>query len=284
MSIPKKNRDEVKALIQALTAIHTESDYKDTLAEQIADNLVFRKEVTGTLAGSGAVSVDFVDKDYIELTLSGNSTITFSNIELGEEKVLKIVKSAGQTIAFSGAQDQTPDADNVTGLTSIYYSVYKKDTGANIVVQPISKTFGAASETAKGIAEIATGAETTAGADDEKIVTPKKLNDIVGGITFSKVEIGAWDMTNTATREIIVPGLSAASIVFIKVVVYNDGVTAICYDFGGADVSFNANGRIIFDDASAGGTAFNLKANPASWAPFTSVSKNRGFITYGTKI
>lgn len=284
MSTPKKNRDEVKSLIQALTAIHSEADYKDTLAEQIADNLVFRKEVTGTLAGSGSVAVDFEDKDYIELTLSGNSTMTFSNIETGEEKVLKIVKSAGQTVAFSGAQDQTPDADNVTALTNIYYSVYKKDTGGNIVVQPISKTFGAASETAKGIAELATQAEVETGTDPARVITPETLTSFTSKIKLNKVQIGAWDMSNPATHEVVVAGLAAADIAFMKASVYNDGTTNLCYDFGTADTNFNANGRIIFDNGSAGGAAFNLKANPASWAGFTSTSKNRGYIVYGTLI
>jgi hypothetical protein len=177
MSTPLKNRDEVIAFVNALTAIHTEANYKDLLAQQMADNLVFRKEVTGTLAGSGPVAVDFAGKDYIELTLSGNSTITISNVDLGENKILKIVKGAGQTVAFSGASDQTPDADNVTGLTVIYYHVYKKDTLATIVVQPISKTFGAATETAKGIAEIATPAETKTGTDNTRVVTPKSVRD-----------------------------------------------------------------------------------------------------------
>ena len=268
-----KNRDEIKVLINALTAIYTEVAYKDMLADQIVDNLVFRKKVTGAQGGSGAIAVDYDGKDYIELTLAGNATITFSNIELGEEKVLKVVKTGGQTIAFSGADDQTPDADNVTALTSIYYLVYKKDTGANIVVEPISKTFGAASETAKGIAELATTAEVAAGTDDEKIVTPAKL----GGIFWKKIQITNWNMSTSATKTISVPGILASKVIHTSAFIQNDA------NGGGSPLI------IVHNEAVANGTGeINVLTDEVLllrfgtlWSSGYSGTGNRGYLLLG---
>lgn len=185
MSTPLKNRDEVKTAITALTAIHTEPAYKDTLGEQIADNLMFRKKVVATDSGSGSKTVDFASKDFVELTASGNITIAFTGVEVGEEKILKVSKSGGVTVAFSGAEDQTPNAAAVSSLTSVYYKVYRVDSSGNIVVEPLSKVILSATEEIEGILEVATEAEMLTGTADNKTVTPGKISATSGLVVFS---------------------------------------------------------------------------------------------------
>lgn len=90
----------------------------------------------------------------------------------------------------SGDKDKAPAAGSLTpGELAINYNVdspaaYIKDSAGNIV-----KLAGAgsastpdASETVKGVAEIATKAEVTAGTDDARIVTPLKLKQAVDAL------------------------------------------------------------------------------------------------------
>ena len=69
---------------------------------------------------------------------------------------------------------------------------------------------GAASETSSGIAEIATQAETDAGTDDQRIITPLKLNAWANKTRRAQATIGDGSSTqfdvnhNFATRDVIV--------------------------------------------------------------------------------
>ena len=69
---------------------------------------------------------------------------------------------------------------------------------------------GAASETSSGIAEIATQAETDTGTDDQRIVTPLKLNAWANKTRRAQATIGDGTSTqfdvnhNFATRDVIV--------------------------------------------------------------------------------
>jgi len=69
---------------------------------------------------------------------------------------------------------------------------------------------GAASETSSGIAEIATQSETDAGTDDQRIVTPLKLNAWANKTRRAQATIGDGSSTqfdvnhNFATRDVVV--------------------------------------------------------------------------------
>lgn len=180
-----RNRTEIQAFIQALTAIHGEADYKEVLSDYLAGNLVFRKKVTGTASGSGSITVDFTDVDYIEVTASADIEISFTGISVGEEKILKVSKTAGISVSFPDDNDQTPNSAAVATLTDIYYHVYRVDTSGDIVINPMSKCILQATETVAGIAEIATATELFAGSNDEKVISAKKLGNYQGVVVFS---------------------------------------------------------------------------------------------------
>ena len=120
----------------------------------------------------------------------------------------------------SGDKDKAPAAGAMTpGELAINYNVdspaaYIKDSAGNIVKLAGAGSVGSpdASETVKGIAEIATKAEVTAGTDDATIVTPLKLKQAVDalppGTTAAAAAPGtpkdgqAWFDTSTNTLKI----------------------------------------------------------------------------------
>lgn len=90
----------------------------------------------------------------------------------------------------SGDKDKAPAAGVMTpGELAINYNVdspaaYIKDSAGNIVKLAGAGSVGSpdASETVKGIAEIATKAEVTAGTDDARIVSPLKLKQALDAL------------------------------------------------------------------------------------------------------
>ena len=85
----------------------------------------------------------------------------------------------------------TPDNADVFPIVDTSATTTKKITWANIVAAIIAD-FTTATETAAGIAEIATSAEVIAGGDDDKIITPLKLIDWwVNYILQNQVDIDA---------------------------------------------------------------------------------------------
>jgi hypothetical protein len=101
-------------------------------------------------------------------------------------------------------------------------SAYIKDSSGAIVKLAGKGAIGgtAATETVAGIAELATQAETDAGTDDQRIVTPLKLRTAVGTLVpaatdtqAGKVELATATETTTgtdATRAVTPAGLKAA--------------------------------------------------------------------------
>ena len=120
----------------------------------------------------------------------------------------------------SGDKDKAPATGAMTpGELAINYNVdspaaYIKDSAGNIVKLAGAGSVGSpdASETVKGIAEIATKAEVTAGTDDARIITPLKLKQAVDalppGTTVAAAAPGtpedgqAWFDTSTNTLKI----------------------------------------------------------------------------------
>lgn len=109
-----------------------------TALTNIWDSLTPNRDVTNTLSGT-SIAANFSDYDSIIVNASGNVTITVSNIAVGESKTLTVNKTAGQTITFSGATDQSVDTTYVTSLTKVVYEIYSKESGV-VIANPKVKT------------------------------------------------------------------------------------------------------------------------------------------------
>ena len=126
-----KNRTETKTTIDT-TFVPTLQivDHRSFLNEQ-ADNLKFRKDVKSDVSHtSGNRTINFSGVDFIDLTITGNSTITISGMEDGDVKYLKVTKPSGTSVTFNSATRKT-NASDFFETTSIY-EVLNKD-GANYV-------------------------------------------------------------------------------------------------------------------------------------------------------
>lgn len=148
----------------------------------------------------------------------------------------------------------------------------------------VQNNISQATETSVGYAEIATQSETDAGTDDERIITPEKLNNTplavsADGSTKVKIkiiEIGDWDM-NSVEVNTVAHGLSdRKKIKSASASIRNDADTAISNliplfadggggtDNGGCvagwddtNIALHRFGSGFFDNASYDSTSFN---------------------------
>jgi len=127
------NRDEVAVFIEALAAIVDLEELKEVLNDNFCQSLTFRKDVTFADTAAGTKTLDFTDIDYITVTQSANSTYTLSNIAQGEIKYLKLTKSAGHTVDFTGATDVSQRQDYIDNtVTDVIYRITNKDNSIYI--------------------------------------------------------------------------------------------------------------------------------------------------------
>ncbi len=181
------NRTEVSAAIQALDALVGETKYKQLVNDVFAKSVVFRKDVSTTdTAATATKTLDFTDIDFITVTQSTNVTYTLSGIQQGEIKYLKITKSAGQSIAFSGATQEDENSTYIQALTSIMYEIFNKD--GSIQVRAISKTIPSASETYKGIVEFANATEAADYSNFSMAVAPARMPEAMSTLFSSWVD------------------------------------------------------------------------------------------------
>lgn len=124
-----RNRTEVSAAIEALAAVVDLEELKEALNDFFAKSCIFRKDVTDTdTAASSTKTLNFLDVDYVTVTQSTNVTYTLNNIQQGEIKYLKITKTAGQTIDFSGATDISARKSYINSdITEVIYEIVNKD-------------------------------------------------------------------------------------------------------------------------------------------------------------
>lgn len=89
---------------------------------------------------------------------------------------------------------------------------FSQDVAGNITFGDASFLYPPATETVQGVAELATQAETDAGEDDERIVTPLKLAGALGArsVTGAGLATGGGDLS--ADREITVTEASDAEV------------------------------------------------------------------------
>lgn len=162
----------------------TAAQFRTHLQDELADNIQFRLDDAGTQnKTSGAFSIDFDGVDRIETTITGTSgsTVTLNNLEDGDVKYWLVTKSATETISFVSATDISPIQDYITSGTSVLYRISKKSV--TTYIESIIQNIKQATETIKGIAEIASTAEAQIGTNDVNFLTPAKLQDVTANTT-----------------------------------------------------------------------------------------------------
>jgi hypothetical protein len=146
------------------------------LNDNICDNVVFRKDVTGPPLAFGLsnINLDFTGKDRLDITRTGGSlNITVAGIEDGERKFLLITKTPGQGITWVGVIDITPVTAYVSLAAVVLYEIVRK--GSLYIANAWLKTIKQATEAYQGILAIATEAQAEAMAVSTKIITPQRL-------------------------------------------------------------------------------------------------------------
>jgi len=187
--------------------------YVDSAIEGVAWKDSSRVSTQGNLnlASPGAAidGISMVANDRVlvrsQTTASENGIYTWNGSAVAMTRALDMNVAAEVEQAITTVEEGTnagvsyrQTAVNVTlGTTSLAWTVF--GSGA-----------GAASETSAGIAEIATQAETDAGTDDLRIVTPLKLATSVFGTRKNNTNIGDGSATsyvvthNFNTRDVLV--------------------------------------------------------------------------------
>lgn len=124
-----KNTTEVSDAIQALAAVVGEAEFKQLIDDNFAKSVVFKKDVADTDVSSFPTkAIVFTDIDYIAITQTGNVSYSFTGINQGNIKYLKITKIQGATIAFTGAVDVSQRKAFIdSGIEEVIYKITNKD-------------------------------------------------------------------------------------------------------------------------------------------------------------
>jgi hypothetical protein len=148
-----------------------------------------------------------VADDTIHITASDTSSDVYTVREIGlflADGTLLAVYSQSAAIITKGADTVALIAADlvITGLPA-----------GSVTVGDVTFDYPQATETVKGVAEIATTAESQAGTDDTRMLTPKKLQDVTATTTRSGVvelATSAETITGTdAVRAVTPAGLAA---------------------------------------------------------------------------
>lgn len=121
--------DESKvAVIAAIQPEVDNSEHRDLLNNEIIDSLVMRKDRTSAVVEAGAsATLDYANMETYQLTISQTIALTLNNLVNGDIRFLKVIKSAGHAVNFSGATNGVENEGYVTAiLTTVYYAIYKK--------------------------------------------------------------------------------------------------------------------------------------------------------------
>lgn len=170
------NRTTVKSNIQNLNVPSvTNEDMEDMLNDNICDNVVFQEDVVKAQNTSvSSVNVNFTGYDRVNLSGYGlNLTISVSGLDDGNFRWLKVIKTSGRTISFSGVTLLNYLSENLTSATEVDFIVIRK--GSKYYALPLLEQLQRATETKEGVLQVATQAQANALVTDLKIVTPKKI-------------------------------------------------------------------------------------------------------------
>jgi hypothetical protein len=158
-----------------------------------------------------AIGGSVVDDDTIHVTASDSTADTYTVKEVGlytSGNVLLAIYSQSTAIITKGADTVALIAADlvITGVPA-----------GSVTVGDTTFSYPQATETVKGVLELATTAEAQAGTDDERAITPKKLQDVTGTTTRKGVLELATDAEaqagTDAVRAVTPAGLRAAMFV-----------------------------------------------------------------------
>lgn len=153
------------------------------------------------------------------ITLSVGDRVLIKAQTVGSENGIYIWN--GAAVAMTRSLDASTSAELEQAVISVEEGTSAgtswRQSVVNFVIDSDDVTWlqfgaavGAASETSSGVAEIATQAETDAGTDDQRIITPLKLNAWANKTRRAQAAIGDGSSTqfdvnhNFATRDVVV--------------------------------------------------------------------------------
>jgi hypothetical protein len=170
------NRTTVKSNVQTKNVpTVTNAILTDILNSEMCDNVRFREDVAVIQnAVTSAISVDFTDKERVDLQRTGGSlNITVSGIGDGETKFLLVTKTAGQAVTWVGVTDVTPVKQNADALSLVLYEIVRK--GSNFFAKAWVETVVQATSNNPGVMKIATYAQNLALANQDSCCVPGLL-------------------------------------------------------------------------------------------------------------
>lgn len=135
-----QNRDELQTQIDStFVATLQIADHRNYLKDPQAESLVFRKDVIASqIPAGGSVEIDFSNKDLAKVTTTGNLAVSFTGMENGDVKYLRIQKNAGNTVSFTGATDVSPRRTYInTTVTVVYYRVKNKNNSIFVCAESV---------------------------------------------------------------------------------------------------------------------------------------------------
>lgn len=242
-----------------------------------------------TTIGGAAVA-----DDTIHVTASDTSSDVYTVREIGlflTDGTLLAVYSQSAAIITKGADTVALIAADlvITGLPA-----------GSVTVGDVTFDYPQATETVKGVAELATTAEAQAGTDDERILTPKKLQDVTATETRKGVvelATNAEVQTGTDTARAVTPaGLASRTATETRtgvVELATDAETIAGSDAARAVTPASLNARTATDARrgivelatsaeTIAGTDTERAVTPAALAALTATSTRRGLIELAT--
>lgn len=221
----RKNRTELDTTIASWAAtLNLTTTHRPDIRE-IIENCVLIKDVTDTSTATTAThDIDWDGVDYHEVTLNYYplSTITFSNINQGDIKWLKVILGTGSTFAFSGITLVSLKTESQLTLPVILM-VFNKDSSVYAV--PMSETVDAATD-----AQQQTGTATTvlSTPDSVKYVTRHGHKTLANAESYSLADgVGYISLESGVSGGTITLPTASSSYAGHKVVVYSTGGSGV---------------------------------------------------------
>ena len=200
--ITAKSNVDTKIVPKVTNEIHREMVKTDIL-----DNVVFKEDVAVLQTSSTTnITCDFSGKDRINLTRTGgNLNISVTNIADGQVVYLLITKTAGQSISFVGVTDITPQTPVINTLATVTYMIIRK--GSLYIAMALYNTVIQATESQKGIGEIASALEHQALSSLDKFCVPGYLPTAsTSQKGLSQIASSAEHEGLSVTNKVCVPG------------------------------------------------------------------------------
>jgi hypothetical protein len=198
-----------KGIIELATQTETNTGTDDTRAitPLKLTNRIASESLTGILALSSTVESENAGDSSVNIsTLNDTKAVTPKKWRDAWNKVLATVWAFAEKISFSkGINLLSSTVPLVDGDITFNSNKYSGKIAGNVV--SIITSDSAATESTKGVAEIATQAEVTTGTDDTRFITPLKLRqNQFNSATVTSTAINPFIVTlNSIAGNIIIP-------------------------------------------------------------------------------